>query len=286
MQTPGTVSRILWHFTGGPLWNAEERRQNRAPKPAAQAYQNLRSILKGRELQLGSYREVVRVRTTRRKYDKAKRRFEVERNVQRELVSAPVCCLADVPIIHLSYLAERYGKFVVGFHRDAVVRGGFNPVFYALEDAAAVNATYRGFNHLRNITTEVVRLGGESAKDAIGDYLRENLLDDAPEEDGFEILFSAADDLDHFAEKTRESFEKFLALVKTFAPDEFGTIYCEREWRALTAFRFESKDVAMVVVPRAVGKKPYFGPFTSSLSRSSLLPRSVPVVPWEDLVEH
>jgi hypothetical protein len=22
--TPGTVSRILWHFTGGPAWNSEK----------------------------------------------------------------------------------------------------------------------------------------------------------------------------------------------------------------------------------------------------------------------
>lgn len=192
-QSPGTVSRILWHFTGGPAWNADERKQNKAPKPAALAYHNLRSILRTKELRLGAYREVVRVRTTRRKYNRAKRAFEVQKYVQRELVSAPVCCLADVPVMHLSYLASRYGKFAIGFHRDAVVRHGFNPVFYALEDAASVNSIYKGFSQLRNVTAEVVRLGGERARQAIEEYIQEQNLDGAPEDDGFEVLFGAAD---------------------------------------------------------------------------------------------
>jgi hypothetical protein len=133
------------------------------------------------------------VRTTRRKYNRAKRAFEVQKYVQRELVSAPVCCLADVPVMHLSYLASRYGKFAIGFHRDAVVRHGFNPVFYALEDAASVNSIYKGFSQLRNVTAEVVRLGGERARQAIEEYIQEQNLDGAPEDDGFEVLFGAAD---------------------------------------------------------------------------------------------
>ena len=285
-QSPGTVSRILWHFTGGPLWNDNERRQNKSPKPARQAHKNLRSILKSGELRLGSYREVVRVRTSQRKYNKAKKSFELRTNVPRELVSAPVCCLADVPVIHLSYLAPRYGKFAVGFHRESVVRHGFNPVFYALEDAASVNSIYRGFSQLRNMSSVLVREGITTAQALVRDYVEEHELDGPAEEDPFEVLDYAADDLDDSVGEVRESFEKFLALVKTFAPDEFGTIYCEREWRALNVFSFKPEDIAMVVIPRTVGKLRYFDPFVRSLSQSPLLPRSVPVVPWEDLVEH
>ena len=35
--TPGTVSKILWHFTGGPRWNSELNRQEQEPKPAEEA---------------------------------------------------------------------------------------------------------------------------------------------------------------------------------------------------------------------------------------------------------
>jgi len=37
--TPGTVSKILWHFTGGPTWNTEKEKQNTTPKPANDAYE-------------------------------------------------------------------------------------------------------------------------------------------------------------------------------------------------------------------------------------------------------
>jgi hypothetical protein len=32
-SSPGTVSKILWHFTGGPRWNEVEKRQEATPKP-------------------------------------------------------------------------------------------------------------------------------------------------------------------------------------------------------------------------------------------------------------
>jgi hypothetical protein len=62
--TPGTVSKILWHFTGGPVWNSERKKQSDLAKPSDQAYFNLKSILKSGVLRLGDYKEVVRVRLT------------------------------------------------------------------------------------------------------------------------------------------------------------------------------------------------------------------------------
>ncbi len=59
--TPGRVSKILWHFTGGPTWSKRLKRQGSRPKRSSEAYANLVSILRSRELRLGEYREVVRV---------------------------------------------------------------------------------------------------------------------------------------------------------------------------------------------------------------------------------
>ena len=126
---PGTVSKILWHFTGGPPWNPRTERQGTAPKPAGDAYRNLQSILKSRELRLGSYTETVKVVVPQQTVlNKETRKFEVRKNVPAAIRSLPVCCLSDIPAAHLGYHAYRYGKFAVGFHREAAVRHGFNPV--------------------------------------------------------------------------------------------------------------------------------------------------------------
>ena len=45
--------------------------------------------------------------------------------------------------MHLGYHAERYGKIAIGFHRDAVIRHGFSPVFYQL--AGLWREIYLGF---------------------------------------------------------------------------------------------------------------------------------------------
>jgi hypothetical protein len=42
---PGTVSKILWHFTGGPTWNDKTKKQNTSPKPSKNAYRNVKCQL-------------------------------------------------------------------------------------------------------------------------------------------------------------------------------------------------------------------------------------------------
>jgi hypothetical protein len=79
--------------------------------------------------------------------------------------------------------------------------------------------------------------------------------------------------------------EKFLAFVKTFSHEEFSTIYCEREWRSTDMFSFAFDDVAMVVVPKSVGTQTLFKEFLT-WANDACLPRSIPVIPWEDLIEH
>ncbi len=68
-SSPGTVSKILWHFTGGPRWNEAEKRQEAAPKPVDDAYAALVGILSSRTLNLGSYQEVVSIAVSKLKSD-------------------------------------------------------------------------------------------------------------------------------------------------------------------------------------------------------------------------
>jgi abortive phage resistance protein AbiGi (putative antitoxin) len=85
-------------------------------------------ILESRELRVGAYKEVMKVRVAKvRTWDKKSKKYRVDHDVMQTLESAPVCCLADIPIMHLSYHAGRYGQFAIGFHREAALRAGFNP---------------------------------------------------------------------------------------------------------------------------------------------------------------
>ncbi|MDA0737995.1 MAG: abortive infection system antitoxin AbiGi family protein [Nitrospirae bacterium] len=44
----------------------------------------------------------------------------------------PFCCVAEIPIQHLSYHSERYGKFAIGFEREYLLGQKFRPVSYFL----------------------------------------------------------------------------------------------------------------------------------------------------------
>src|SRR5438876_11630657 len=103
-QPPGTVSKILWHFTGGPRWDSVKNRQASSPKPVEDAYEALVAILKSKELHLGEYREVVRVRVPKLRQHKARKTQETKKPTEYTIValtSSQVCCIADIPIAHL-----------------------------------------------------------------------------------------------------------------------------------------------------------------------------------------
>ena len=280
-EIPGTVSQILWHFTGGPTWNEDEKRQNTAPKAAAEAYRALVGILESRELRLGAYKEVVKVRVPEVKVRNPKtKKTRIERNVLRTLTSCPVCCLADIPIMHLSYHAGRYGKFALGFHRDVAIRNGFNPVFYTLHHSDVIRIIRQGFAKIRAIDLEpardLIRQVESNVEDAEADIdVHHDLWD----------LRNEADDIEAAVTAAKTSIAQLLAFVKTFEADEFQTVYCEREWRAVNAFSFTYEDVAMIVLPDKVGSKRYFKPFVASKAKQLGLPRAIPIVPWETLLE-
>ena len=50
--------------------------------------------------------------------------------------------MADIPIIHLGYHANRYGKFAIGFHRQAIIDCGFSPVLYQVEQSKTLGMLY------------------------------------------------------------------------------------------------------------------------------------------------
>lgn len=289
-QPPGTVSRILWHFTGGPPWNSVENRQGSKPKPREEAYGALLSILKSRELLLGQYRELVKVDLPKlRRHNKQTRKMEQVKSTTVTMTSSQVCCLSDIPVAHLSYHAKRYGKFAIGFHRDAAVRHGFNPVFYTLHKSNVLRSVRRVFVRLRqaegnSIDSIASDIGSiiqdleELECDGSGDVER-NLGRSADE------LGDEARSLEEAVSSARKHFSEFLAFVKTFDNEEFSSIYCEREWRSTKSFAFTVDDLAMIVLPKGGSGTHYFNEFVDR-GRSLKLPRSIPVVPWEDLVEH
>ncbi|MEK6410995.1 MAG: abortive infection system antitoxin AbiGi family protein [Acidobacteriota bacterium] len=242
LKSPGTVSRILWHFTGGPKWNARKKKQFKKLKPANEAYANLKKILQDRKLILGQHVEVVKLDKLDLKKNEITGNYEIG-PVPAELISSKVCCISDIPIVHLGYHAERYGKFAIGFHRHAVLKNGFNPVFYTLEDTGVIRSISRGFTRLRSVDISVIR---------------SLAADNDPGEDiDFEAL-----QIGEYIRSAEESFKHFLAFIKTFKPQDFGTIYCEREWRSLSNFGFTYADsVAMIVLPKKVGTTEYFNEF-------------------------
>jgi len=208
MPRPGTVSKILWHFTGGPIWDDKKMKQSKALKPNDKAYEALKSILLSFELRVGNYAEIIR-NTSRGKSSKSNS-HNSGKGPLITIESSPVCCVADIPIQHLSYHAKRYGKMAIGFYRSSIIRAGLNPVLYTLENSQLNNAIVEGYLSHRCADAE-------GCKDT-NDY---------------EALFG-----------------ELLAHTKTFSKVEFDSIYCEREWRSTKPFKFTDDDVAMVILPR------------------------------------
>jgi hypothetical protein len=195
-----------------------------------------------------------------------------------------VCCLADIPIAHLAYHAERYGKIAIGFHRAAAVRGGFNPVFYSLQRSDALFSLYESFARLQKLDTEQSWSLLERAASDIED-LKCSDGHAVDQDDASDIQYEI-EEADGLIAEANNKLKRFLAFVKTFNDDEFSTIYTEREWRSTDAFSFTLSDIAMVVLPKQAEDRTLFQDFFSEQAGREMLGARVPVVPWEDLLEH
>jgi hypothetical protein len=280
-QMPGTVSNVLWHFTGGPKWDAATGKQGTSRKSATKAYEALVGILEAKELRIGAYKEVVKVRVEKvRTWDKKAKKYRIDHDVMQTLESAPVGCLTDIPIRHLAYHATRYGQFAIGFHRAAALQAGFNPVFYTLHDSTVMREIHEGFAKAEATSLDF----SEMLLGELATITAEAELHD--EVDGFlEALRSDAKDIGVALSMAKSSIAAFLAFVKTLESDELRSIYCEREWRSVKPFKFQLTDVAMIVMPLRTEAQDYFVPFVSGRAKALGLPNTIPVVPWETLVE-
>lgn len=283
--SPGTVSKILWHFTGGPVWNDKTRKQELEPKDDKKAFENLASILQYKQLRVGDYKEVVKVTLPERvHYDHTKKQSVKESDVTVDVESAPVCCLADIPAPNLAYHAYRYGKFAIGFHRESVIKHGFNPVFYTLKDTDIVRSIYQGFSSLELVDLSTFEFDADDIRSGIDrlsqDYDR--LASDITRR--LDDIDAARNELEDYFKDAHESLRQFIAFVKTFSIDEFATIYCEREWRSTKDFTFTMDDVAMIVLPKNSNPN-YFRQFVKEIAPIGI-PRDIPIVPWEDFAEH
>lgn len=276
---PGTVSKILWHFTGGPQWSIKSNKQLKALKPLNESYKSLVSILSSKELKVGNYQEIVKVIVPKiRKYNREKKTLETFENFPVTVKSRRVCCIADIPIQHLAYHANRYGKIAIGFHRDSIVTAGFNPVMYTLEDTNLLRTIYKGYSAIDGIDIGDLEYAVDSLESEIHDIFTDNDIDE--DLDIWEIT-GALSDIEDQVKKIETSFNNFLAFIKTFDPSEFDSIYCEREWRSTISYKFTLGDIAIIVLPKK-GRQNYFQKFINDIN----IPRTVTVASWEDLVEH
>ena len=287
-MNPGTVSKILWHFTGGPLWNEILNKQENQPKPVELSYDILIKILESQELRISKYSELIRVLVPEIPFwNWEEKKIDVKYNTEQTIKSSKVACLADIPIQHLDYHSKRYGKFAIGFHRDSAIKNNFNPVFYSLQNSPIMNSIYSGLSII-NSSTETYHIKSQIKR-------IDNLLDDIKKEsfrpknetnltsfswiDIKSNLEYQVDNLEKEIKATKESLSDFVAFVKTFNDEEFNSIYCEREWRTLNPFNFSFDDIAMIVLPRKGG-------FFENLIQQEIIPRQISIMAWEDLVEH
>ncbi|EDL70648.1 abortive infection system antitoxin AbiGi family protein [Vibrio campbellii] len=277
---PGTVSKILWHFTGGPQWDSETNKQLKVLKPAMSGYGALKSILTSRELRTGNYHEIVKIIVSeKRVFNFETRSREVLKDVPVTVKSNPVCCVADIPLQHLAYHAKRYGKIAIGFRRDAIVKAGFNPVMYTLENSDLLNSVYTGYEAIDSVDPWGIESEIESLSDEVERKLLEHDIDDSIDVSGTEWH---VEQVKKGQQKLEENYSNILSYIKTFDSAEFDSIYCEREWRSTNNFRFSWDDIAMLVLPSEQEGYEFYADFLNTFD----LPRSITVARWEDLVEH
>lgn len=51
-------------------------------------------------------------------------------------------------------------------------------------------------------------------------------------------------------------------------------------------YEFKIDDLAMIVLPKIVDKTQYYKNVVERLAPNLGIPRRIPIVPWDDLVEH
>jgi hypothetical protein len=262
------------------MWDETTNKQLKELKPAIKGYEALKAILKSQELRVGKYHEIVKVIVPeKRRYNIEKKNIETLINHPVTVKSKPVCCVADIPLQHIDYHSNRYGKIAIGFHRESIIKSGFNPVMYTLEDTVLLNSIYQGYLAVDDVNPYNAKSEIESVQNEIDSVIAENNLDTYIDTSS---LLSDLEWIEHSHQKIDESFQGFLAYIKTFDTTEFDSIYCEREWRCTNNFSFTVDDIAIIVLPREQEGERFYEQFLDEVS----LPRTVTIACWEDLIEH
>lgn len=263
-QRPGTVSKILWHFTGGGKQIGDDPSERSELKPVNEAVDILYKIMQGTVLKASSQPDMFKVTNLRFKTQvRDGRKGLLSYYEQSKKETSRVVCLAEIPIQHLHFHASRYGKVAIGFHRQAVFDSGFNPVAYISDHSEVAKS-------ISNIHSVI----GQLAEDPLVALGLEQSF--GSHEQRAKIKFGAA----NCAEFLLDQLVKVMANVKSFSEIEFDTVYCEREWRATHDFHFYTDAVAMIVLPKVGG---YLDQFIKDHPQ---IPRHIPIVSWEDLIEH
>lgn len=196
--------------------------------------------------------------------------------------TSPVCCVADIPLGLLDEHAKRYGYFAIGFHRTSLIKAGFNPVFYTLEDRGIIGRFHKAYAGLEKLADQL-----ETVRSIIDTDIHEQVDELQYETDRSDLEVDVSlslDDLDSIRsdmESELDGIKRFMAFIKTFREPEFTTIFLEREWRSLKNYSFTYDDVAMVLAPEKHERRNYYVEVLNSLK--SRLPRKIPILPWESI---
>jgi hypothetical protein len=276
MSSPGTVSKILWHFTGGPVWDECNQRQSDECKSDKIAFMNMKNILRTRELRLGKYREVVKhIIPEREVLDLNIMQNVIEKNVPLVFESFPVCCVAEIPLKDIAYISKRYGKFAIGFYRDSLLTQ-FRPVTYILENEKILLHYIKAYEEAVRLNKDIALLPNQINENIEVIQSKENLL-------RIGLLAYIFDDQSKQLQYIAEVIKRSISYIKTITYEELDTIYCEREWRSIQKYYIRRKDIAFIVIPKYFVQKEKLN--IESFTRSLHIQRSVPIIPWEDIVE-
>jgi hypothetical protein len=276
-EKPGTVSEILWHFTGGPIWDEQHQKQSNICKSARVAFKNIVNILRTMELRLGNYREIARNIIEEQKiFDLDIMQEKIEKNVPIIFESLPISCVAEIPIQHLSYHSKRYGKYAIGFRRNSLLKQ-FRPVTYIFENDKVLF-------HLINACKEAILIKNDI--NDMPDQIMQNIDFVKSEKNNkkVKLLCGLLSDRGKRIEYVEQVVKRYISYIKTMSYEELDTIYCEREWRSIETYKFKYSDIAFIVLPRSYFLKcnsEYINYFTRILN----IPRSIPIIPWEDFIE-
>ncbi|MGV7930658.1 MAG: abortive infection system antitoxin AbiGi family protein [Spirochaetota bacterium] len=281
---PGTVSKIVWHFTGGPLWDDTTKKQKDERKSDDDAYNNLYNIIKTKELAIGHYKEVIHYTIPRRYvFDADHNRQYFEENIPSVIESKPICCVAEIPIQHLFYHSHRYGKFAIGFYRESLLRNNFNPVLYTLSNDNFIYHILQAHESSKLVGEDISTIP-EIINELIDKFQNSKLPDD-----GSKTLTVIKKYMNIYGERVKHIelvLQTIISFIKTINKNEFDTIYCEREWRSTDSFKFNFNDVAFIVMPKSYFINESFNDSIIKISEELSIPRYLPIVPWEDLIEH